>query len=420
MAREPLVSQREETAVTAAVRRVFAPHLWRTGGRKFWETWRATLRRLRPLGALSLGNRITVLSDGDEVFERMWRAMAGSETCILLDTYNLEPDEVGRRTLSELSAAARRGVRVQLIVDAFGSSNLSEETIDGLRALGILVLAYNPILRWSLAGRVSRLVRNHRKILVVDGEHAFCGGMNISADYAGARFGNGRFRDTHLSIEGPCARDLDAISQELFDEHGLGHHAHFGTPLPAIPDEQGGSLVQILESNIRRHRRAIQRALRLTIRGSQERCYITTPYFVPPRLLMRNLIAAAERGVDVRVLTAGVSDVRTVHSASQHLYGRLLRAGVRIFEMHGKTLHAKTATIDGVYATVGSFNLDRWSYGRNLEVIVGVLDRKMACKLEGQFEADLEVSREVRLETWSRRSLFLRVRHWVAYQLMRL
>lgn len=403
----------EETAVISAVRRVFAPHLWRAGGRRFWEHWRATLRRLRPLGAVSVGNRIRVHSDGDEVYQRMWAAMSAAREHILLDTYLLEPDPVGRRTLQELREARARGVRVELILDAYGSSELEEETLEELRAEGIGVLAYNPILRF--ATKLSRLVRNHHKILVCDRRVAFCGGMNISCDYAGEELGNSLFRDTHLSIEGPCALDLLQISLEL-----LGETTMRSRELPDSSEEQEGALVQILESNIARERRAIQRALRWTIRGSQERCYITTPYFVPPYLLTRNLIAAARRGVDVRILTAGRSDVPVVTMASRHLYGRLLRGGVRIFEMTERTLHAKTATIDGVYGMVGSFNLDRWSYRRNLEVTVGVLDRRTVEELEGQFEEDLELSREVKLETWSRRTLWERIRDGLAYQVMRI
>jgi len=414
-AREPLKAHLD--AVEDAVRRVFVPHLRRTGGRRFWATWRGTLRRLRPLGAVSLGNRIQVLSDGDEVFERMWRAIASAKKRIVMETYTLQPDEVGGRMLRELSEAAQRGVEVDLVFDAFGSSDLPDRRVEELRASGVRAMAYNPILRWPWSGRLSRLVRNHRKILVVDEETAFCGGMNISADYAGKRFGNGRFRDTHLLIRGPSAGDLAEITSHLLEQDQRKKSA---VRTPLLAEISKGSLVQILESNIGRHRRAIQRALRWTIRGSQERCYLTSPYFVPPLLLVRIMTRAARRGVDVRVLTTGRSDVPIVHAASQHMYGRLLREGVRIYEMTERTLHAKTVTIDGVYASVGSFNLDRWSHRRNLEVTAGVLDRRMASELEEHFQEDLESSREVSLEEWNRRTLIERVGQALAYQLMRL
>ena len=152
---------------------------------------------------------------------------------------------------------------------------------------------------------------------------------------------------------------------------------------------------------------------------AQRRCFLTSPYFVPPHRLMRYIREAAERGVDVRILTAGLSDVPLVRWASQHLYGRLLRSGVRIYEMVGRNLHAKTTTIDHVYSSVGSFNLDHWSFRRNLEVNVSVLDPGMAAEVEGRFREDLESSREVLLAQSERRSWLRRAVHWLAYQAMR-
>ena len=186
------------------------------------------------------------------------------------------------------------------------------------------------------------------------------------------------------------------------------------------PSADAGSLVQVLESNLRRKRRAIQRALRLTLARAAERAYLTSPYFVPPRRLMRALAKAAQRGVDVRVLTAGKSDVPLVLLASQHLYGHLLERGVRIFELQGRTLHAKTIAIDGVYASVGSFNLDYWSDRRNMEVSVTLLDRALTGELEAEFQANLALSKEVRLESWKKRGPWERALHWLAYQSLRI
>jgi cardiolipin synthase len=167
-------------------------------------------------------------------------------------------------------------------------------------------------------------------------------------------------------------------------------------------------------------RRAIQRALRITARHSMHRCWITTPYFVPPARLIRAINRAASRGVDVRIITAGRSDVPIVSRAAQHIYGLLLNRGVRIFEMHETTLHSKTLIMDGLFTMVGSFNLDAWSDERNLEVMVGMLDAEVARTAQDQFERDLAASVEVTLATWQRRSLLKRAWHWLAYQLMRI
>jgi cardiolipin synthase len=179
-------------------------------------------------------------------------------------------------------------------------------------------------------------------------------------------------------------------------------------------------LVQILESNVRRERLAIQHALRLTIKRAVERCWLTTPYFLPPGRLLRAMRHAARRGVDVRLLTAGRSDVPLVRVASRHLYSRLLERGVRIFELQQRALHAKVVIVDGIYASVGSFNLDAWSWHRNLEVTVGTLDRGVCSQLGEQFLSDLERSVEIDPSRWGRRSLFQRAVAWLTYQVMRL
>ncbi len=396
------------------MRKVFASRLGSSEGRRLWKMWRRTLRLLRPLGAVTRGNCITPLLEGDQAFEAIWDALAGAQRRVVCTTYTITDDAVGRRMRDELAAAAARGCDVVLQYDGFGSSGLRAAFTEPLVAAGGRVFVYNPPLR--LRTRTSRLVRNHRKILVVDDSVAFCGGMNITEDYAGERYGNGRFRDVHLRIEGPCVEDLACLVRNSIRSGG----GRAPSPGERPPELCAGSVVQILESNVRRQRRAIQKATCLTLHRAVKRCFFTSPYFVPPRRLISDMRNAARRGVDVRVLTAGLSDVPLVSSASRHLYGRLLRHGVRIYEMRERTLHAKTITIDGVYAGVGSFNLDYWSYRRNLEVKVATLDAQTAARLEERFREDLELSTEVQLATWEQRGIFERLRDWIAYQIMRL
>lgn len=402
-------------AIEAAVRRFFAAQSRSSpeprASLRLAERWKTTLRRLRPLGEVSSGNRIEILADGDEAFERMWSAIAAARVRVSLATYIFHNDRVGRRTLAELVAAARRGVEVLLVYDALGSVEIDDDFSAELCAAGATVLVFNPV--WRLGGRWPRFVRNHRKILVVDGTHAFCGGMNVGEEYAGARLGTNLFRDTNLALEGPAAADLEALVLDIISDP-------VRAPSERAPPRDGGVLVQVLESNVRRQRRAIQKALRLTIERSLERCWLTTPYFLPPARLLRAMRHAARRGVDVRLLTAGQSDVPIVRVASRHLYGRLLRSGVRIFELQRRALHAKVVIVDGIYATVGSFNLDAWSWHRNLEVTVGALDRSVCGQLEGQFEADLEKSTEIDPSRWERRSLYQRAVAWLMYQVLRI
>ena len=224
------------------------------------------------------------------------------------------------------------------------------------------------------------------------------------------------FREAVMRIEGPATHDLAKLFLDSLHETTGQNKNEIGSER----QYQGGVTAQVLGSNQRRKLRAIQHSMELTLRRAEYTCYFTTPYFLPYEKLRKSMIEAAQRGVDVRLLTAGLSDVPLMRLASHHVYGQFLKAGIRIYELYGQTLHAKTAAIDGVYAWVGSYNLDHWSARRNLEVNVGVIDRHMAQVLESHFEADLKNAREIALPVWKNRSWLKRILNWLAYQLMRL
>jgi cardiolipin synthase len=381
--------------------------------RRLGRVWRRTIGRLLMLGGSSDGNTLTIFFEGSETFDAMLAAIARAERRVWLETYILEPDALGTAVLAALTAAATRGCQVRLMFDVIGSPRVDDAVLRPLREAGGVAAPYNP--PFAFRDRRSPLQRDHRKILIVD-ERGFCGGMNVSVDYGSFHRGNGRFRDTHALLEGPCVADLASIFQQ-------GWHEETGERLPAIERSAPlaeGVFVQVLRSDASRQMRHIQRALYQTVGRCLRNCFLTTPYFVPPPRLLSALVQAAKRGVDVRVLTAGLSDVPIVSVAARHLYGRLLRGGVRVYEMTERTLHAKTATIDGLYSSVGSFNLDRWSFERNLEVNVSVVDPGLARQLQERFVKDVEGSREVRLADWTARGWLESVRGWIAYQLMRL
>lgn len=379
------------------------------------RAWRVTLDRLLPLGGGSEGNQLTVFFEGDEAFEAMLSAIRSARQRVWLETYIFEPDRAGQAFLGALLDARRRGVHVVLLYDVVGSPRLSDDIRRPLVDAGADVIGFNP--PWRLTRPLPMLLRDHRKILVVDDGTAFCGGMNIGEDYAGPRYGNCRFRDTHALIEGPAAAHLAAlVAASVQATTGRRLPARSGSSMPLA----GGVFVQVLASDILRRRRHIQRALYHTVGRCLRTCFLTTPYLVPPARLVSALARAARRGVDVRILTAGVSDVPIVALAARHLYSHLLQHGVKIYEMTGRTLHAKTAAIDGVYASIGSFNLDRWSFGRNLEVSVTVMDPGLAARMEEQFMADLRLSHEVEPDQHAARGPFQRLVGWLAFQLMRL
>lgn len=379
------------------------------------RSWHRTWRRLVPLGGISDGNGVELFFDGDAAFQAIFRDLEEAERRIWFETYIYEDDRVGLAIRDRLVAAARRGVEVVLLFDQWGSMELPAGFFTPLLDAGARVYAFNPT-GVLLGRRLPTLVRDHRKVIVVDDRVGYCGGMNVSEDYAGEQHGRATFRDTHARLTGPCVFDLGDVFLESL-RLCTGERWRPVRELP--PPQEGGALVQVLRSNILLHRTHIQRSIRQTVRRSVERCWLTTPYFVPPKRLVRALVRAARRGVDVRVLTAGKSDVPMARMASEYLYGTLLKRGVRIYEMQGRTLHAKTAVVDGVYATVGSFNLDHWSFKRNLEVNVAFLDPDLVRGAEQQFERDLAEAVEISLERWSRRPVLTRAMNWLAYQLAR-
>jgi cardiolipin synthase len=323
---------------------------------------------------------------------------------------------VGTRTLQALAAAAaQRGCQVRLLYDAVGSPRVTDAFLKPLRDAGGDITRFNPIFTWKR--RHSLLSRDHRKIIVIDNHTAFAGGRNISEDYASQRHGNGLFHDCHARLQGPCVRYLANVF--LASWRIMRDDVEHSDRMPRCR-RKGATFAQVLSSRGARGRRSIQRAIRLTIRHAVSHCLITNPYFVPPQSITRAIIRSAQRGVDVRVLTAGVTDVPLVRLASQHIYGRLLKHGVRVYELFGATLHSKTMTIDGLYSTIGSFNLDYWSYHRNLEVTVNMIDPNVADMLEANFDDDLKNAREVTLENWQKRTRWQQFVHWCAYQVMRL
>lgn len=364
--------------------------------------------RLLPLGGMSEGNQIEVFTERDLILEAMLLAISRAQTRIWLEIYIFEPDIIGLKFKEALVKAALRGCEVILIYDHFGSSNLTNYFLAPLLKVGAQVFDFNPIWPWRKKGPL--LFRDHRKILIIDEDLSFCGSMNIGLNPGML------FRETVMKIQGPATHDLAQLFLDSL------HETTGQNKIEKVSDKKyfGGAMAQVLGSNQRRKLISIQNSMELTLRRAEHTCYFTTPYFLPYERLRKAMLEAAGRGVDVRVLTAGLSDVPLMRLASQHVYEQFLKAGIRIYELYGQTLHAKTAAIDGVYAWVGSYNLDHWSARRNLEVNVGVIDRRLAHLLELHFEADLEKSREIDFPVWKNRSWFRRILNWVAYQIMRL
>ncbi|HEY0856525.1 MAG TPA: phospholipase D-like domain-containing protein [Albitalea sp.] len=368
------------------------------------------------------GNRAELLIDGPATYAAMFAAIDGARDHINLESYIVEADGPGEELARRLIAKCREGVRVNLLFDGFGSLRTADAYFDALRAGGVQLCEYNPLRSWrKLLSRGVHL-RDHRKLLVVDGRVAFLGGVNISGVYsAGSQASHGAgdrenaqtpWRDTHLRIAGPLVAEL----QRLFIAHWNQHAGAAIQPANYLPTmvPLGGLRGAIASCEAGRRRNPFYRALLRAIDHAQHRVLLTTAYFVPTRRLLRALSAAARRGVDVSLLLPSESDAWAPLHAGRSHYGRLLQAGVRIYEREGALLHAKTTVIDGVWATVGSANLDWRSFVHNAEANAVVIDADFGAQMEQVFRHDVAASREVTIESWHRRSVVQRLREGLA------
>ena len=375
--------------------------------------------RFTPYATLRVGeHRLALLKDGEQAYPAMLEAIASARSHICLETYIFRADRTGRRFARALAERARAGVEVNVIVDAWGSP-LPLGFVRRLQRAGVRILHYNPVrLSWrAFRTRFARFFRrNHRKILVVDNRVGFTGGLNIADDYASEEDGGQGWRDTHLRIEGPAVSELLYVFRRTWEKEG-------GAPLDERRYRSEGRRpdprVRVLASDIRRGRRMIKDAFLQAIRQAKERIWITSAYFLPTRKMLKALVAAARRGVDVRVIVAGTTDVLPARYAAQSFYPRLLKAGVRVYEWVGTVLHAKTALVDRHWATVGSSNLDALSLRKNLEVNAFVEDRAFNEVLARLFEEDLEKCVEIEWRWFRYRPLLDRLLSFVLGRLQR-
>jgi len=370
---------------------------------------------------LILGNKVTLLQDGAATYPAMFAAIRKARDHINLESYIIEDDETGQQFADLLLEQQSRGVQVNVIYDSFGGINTTKAFFERLTARGIEVLEFNPIN--PLATKTPWLINNrdHRKLLVVDGRTAFIGGINISSVYssgsAARRSGNAAdhnvaWRDTQVHIEGPVVGELQKLFMQTWEKQR-------GKPLaardyfPALTT-QGKDIVRAIGSTPDDPYSLIYLTLISAIGNAEKQVYLTNAYFVPDSQLLKALIGAAGRGVDVKLILPGHSDSEVVFHAGRSHYSALLEGGVRIYERAGALLHSKTAVIDGVWSTVGSTNLDWRSFLDNDEINAVVLGREFGQKMQDMFAEDLNASEAIDLQSWERRPLSFRFKEWMA------
>ena len=377
---------------------------------------------INPDNPLVLGNKLTLLQDGPSTYKAMFDAIRDAKDHINLETYIFEDGDVGKEFADLLLAKQTQGVQVNIIYDSVGSLKTPQSFFDRLSAAGIRVLEFNPVnplknpkKGWSLNNR------DHRKLLIVDGQVAFLGGINISEAYSSGSSSPSLksdsaqetgWRDTHLQIQGPVVADLQKLYMDTWARQkgpALDDRKYF----PAL-SKQGDEIVRAIGSTPEASSSQIYLTLLSAIEHAERSIYMTNAYFVPDPQLLTVLKNAAKRGVDVQFILPSKTDSWVVFHAGRSHYSDLLDAGVAIYERQGTVLHSKTATIDGVWSTIGSTNLDWRSFLHNNELNAVVLGRDFAQQMEAMFVKDRASSTRINSKQWKRRSLLLRFQEWLA------
>ncbi len=346
------------------------------------------------------GNRVRAFFRGPETFDAMRAVVDAAREEVLVESYIFKGDATGRSFLETLGRAVGRGVRVRVLADAFGSMTTQRAFWKEMRARGIEVRLFNPLFPHLLL----QPFRDHRKILVVDSRTAFTGGMNIGDEYGSSLSEHGGpWRDTHVRVDGPAAWGMAIVFTEAW-------HAAGGSPvvLQPLAPETGGVAILVLDSRPFRGTGEITSALAAIAAAARRRLWITNAYFAPRWRAIERLGEAARRGVDVRFLLPGKSDVPLIRHAGHGYYAALLERGVRIFEYQPAVLHAKTLVADDFVSLAGSSNLDFRSFHFNAECNIVMLDEETGRVFSEKFEEDLKVSVEVTAADWARRSFLHR------------
>ena len=379
---------------------------------------------------LVLGNRITLLQDGPATYAAMFAAIRAARDHINMETYIFEDDDIGRQFSELLVEQQARGIQVNLIYDSVGSFGVPAAFFEPIKQSGIQLLEFNPVNPLNARGPWLINNRDHRKLLIVDGRTAFLGGINISSVYSSgpvlrrttrppaAGAASGHWRDTDLQIEGPAVAEFQKLFMETWEKQKgapLADRQYFPELAP-----QGNEIVRAIGSTPADPFSLIYLTLISAIDNAEKQVWLTNAYFVPDPQLLQSLKGAAARGVDVRLILPGHSDSALVFNAGRSYYEDLLEGGVRLYERTGALLHAKTAVLDGVWATIGSTNLDWRSFLDNNEINAVVLSRDFGQKMQSMFTRDIEASQEIQAQAWQRRPLTMRVKEWAARLLSRM
>lgn len=341
---------------------------------------------MKPVSRWTGGNSVRLLENGEAYFPAVFDAIRAARHEIILETFILFEDKVGNELHSVLLDAARRGVAIDMLVDGFGSSELTPEFIDSLTQAGVRLRVFDPA-KPLLGVRFNVLRRMHRKIVVVDAERAFVGGINFSFDHMRA-FGPEGKQDYAVEVRGPIVAGIHRFVRAIADHDAPRAPApsHSAVqPAPTVEAAGNAEMIFVTRDN-HRHRNDIERHYRAAIRTARERVVLANAYFFPGYLLLRQMRRAARRGVYVALILQGEPDMPIVKVAAELLYDYLQHSGIHVYEYCERPLHGKVAVVDDNWSTVGSSNLDPLSLTLNLEANLVIRDASFARELGSRLQ----------------------------------
>lgn len=363
------------------------------------------------------GNNVQILLNGDGTYPELWKDIASAERTITVQMYYAQPGAVADTMAKYLIDRAEHKVRVLLLLDAFGSQPLKREWRDSLKHAGVEVKWLRP-LRWYTLQKAAQ--RSHVRVVVVDGKVGYTGGFGLADYWLGDGHHEDQWRETNVRFEGPTVAALQAAFAaawaEATGELLTGDLFFPRSSFADVGDVQAGLMYSIPSTGST----SAERFLALSIAGARKTLYISNSYFVPGENFLQLLLAAAKRGVDVRVLTVSdKTDVKTTWYAGRTYYEKLLEGGVKIYEYEPTMIHSKSMVVDGIWSYVGSMNFDNRSLSFNNESLLVALDRHVGAQMNSIFMDDIKSSKEIKLDAFRKRALSGKILEWGAQKLRR-
>ncbi|MGO4307612.1 phospholipase D-like domain-containing protein [Cupriavidus sp. RAF12] len=356
------------------------------------------------------GNRFRVLRNGDEIFPAMLDGIRGASRTINFESYIYWSGDIGKVFANALAERAQAGVKVQVLLDAVGSSKIDQSVLDTMSKAGVDVQRYHPV-RWFTLGKLNN--RTHRKLLIIDGAIGFTGGVGIAPEWTGNAQDPDHWRDTHFQVEGPVVGQM----QSVFVDNWIkvtGRVPHGEDYFPLL-QPLGRGRAQMFSSSPTGGSESMALMYQLAITAATRTIDLSAAYFVPDRITEQALLAALARGVRIRVIVPGkYMDSETVRAASRARWGALLKAGILIAEYGLTMYHCKVLIVDGLLVSVGSTNFDNRSFRLNDEATLNIVDTEFAARQTEIFEQDLRLSERVTYFAWENRPWMEKLRDRLA------